>query len=87
MVVFDTSILALTFDGQHANPPIDPTTGQLLTDCQARINHLIKTLSDAKTRVLIPAPVVAEYLVRAGEDKSKRLAELTRLAGIRRCTV
>lgn len=77
MVVFDTSILALAFDEQHATPPIDPTTGKLLTDCQTRINYLIQTLSNAKTRVLIPAPVVAEYLVRAGEDKSKRLAELT----------
>ena len=76
MVVFDTSILALAFD-EHAKPPIDPITGQLLTDCQSRVNHLIKTLSDAKTRVLIATPVVAEYLVRAGKDKNKRLAELT----------
>jgi rRNA-processing protein FCF1 len=76
MVVFDTSILALAFD-EHANPPIDPVTGELLTDSQARLNHLIKTLSSAKTRVLIPAPVVAEYLVRAGEDKDVRLIELT----------
>ena len=76
MVVFDTSILALAFD-ERANPPIDPATGELLTECQARIDHLIKSLSKSKTRVLIPAPVVAEYLVRAGEDRSKRLDELT----------
>lgn len=76
MVVFDTSILALAFDG-HANPPIDPATGELLTECRARIDHLVKTLSKLKTRVLIPAPVLAEYLVRAGEDRSKRLDELT----------
>lgn len=76
MVVFDTSILALAFD-ENANPPIDPSTHEPLTDCQARIGHLIKTLSKAKTRVLIPTPVIAEYLVRAGLDRDKRLAELT----------
>jgi len=76
MVVFDTSFLALAFD-LNANPPIDPNTDELLTECQSRIEHLIKTLSKAKTRVLIPTPVMAEYLVRAGLDKDKRLAELT----------
>lgn len=76
MVVFDTSILALAFD-ENANPPTDPATEELLTECQARIDHLIKTLSKAKTRVLIPTPVMAEYLVRAGPDRDKRLAELT----------
>lgn len=76
MVVFDTSLLTLAFD-KYAKAPIDPTTGQLLTHCQERIDHLIKSLSKAKTRVLIPAPVVAEYLVRAGQDRDKRLTELT----------
>lgn len=76
MVVFDTSILVLAFD-ENANPPTDPATNELLTECQARIDHLIKTLSKTKTRVLIPTPVLAEYLVRAGLDRDKRLAELT----------
>ena len=76
MVVFDTSILALAFD-ENANPPTDPATGELLTECSARIDYLIKSLTTAKTRVLIPTPVMAEYLVRAGMDRDKRLAELT----------
>lgn len=76
MVVFDTSILALAFD-ETANPPTDPATDEFLTECPARIDYLIKALSKAKTRVLIPTPVMAEYLVRAGADRDKRLAELT----------
>ena len=76
MVVFDTSILALAFD-ENANPPTDPATDELLTEFPARIDYLIKGLSKAKTRVLIPTPVMAEYLVRAGVDRDKRLAELT----------
>lgn len=76
MVVFDTSTLVLAFD-ENANPPTDPTTGKLLSECPARIDYLIESLSKAKTRVLIPTPVMAEYLVRAGIDRDKRLAELT----------
>ncbi|WP_426207694.1 type II toxin-antitoxin system VapC family toxin [Massilia sp. TWP1-3-3] len=76
MVVFDNSILVLAFD-ENANPPTDPATDELLTECAARVDYLIKSLSKAKTRVLIPTPVMAEYLVRAGVDRDKRLAELT----------
>lgn len=76
MVVFDTSFLALAFD-KTAGVPIDPATDELLTECQARIDLLLRTLSKAKTRILIPTPVVAEYLVQAGDDRNKRLEELT----------
>lgn len=76
MVVFDTSTLVLAFDA-NANPPIDPATGSRLTKCQERLDHLIETLSRTRTRVLIPTPVLAEYLVRAGQDRNRRLDELT----------
>lgn len=76
MVVFDTSVLTLAFD-PSANAPTDPSTGELLSDPQARMDHLIKTLSKSKERILIPTPVLSEYLVRAGADKDKRLEEFT----------
>ncbi|MDN7473470.1 type II toxin-antitoxin system VapC family toxin [Burkholderia multivorans] len=72
MVVFDTSFLALAFDNSYA-PPIDPATGKKLDRCTDRINHLIGTLSSSRQRVLIPTPVLAEYLVQGGPDKDKRL--------------
>jgi len=71
MVVFDTSILTLAFD-PNSKPPVDPNTELPVTDCQARLDYLIKTLTKTKQRVLIPTPVLAEYLVRAGADKDKR---------------
>lgn len=71
MVLFDTSALSLAFD-PNSKPPIDPDTELPVTDCQARLDYLIKTLTKAKERVLIPTPVLAEYLVRAGVDKDKR---------------
>lgn len=73
MVVFDTSFLALAFDNSYA-PPIDPATGKKLDRCADRISNLIGTLSLSKQRVLIPTPVLAEYLVKGGQDKDKRLS-------------
>lgn len=71
MVVFDTSILALAYDLNFASPT-DPGTGKLVTDCRVRVDYLIHTLSKTKVRVLIPTPVLAEYMVRAGADRDKR---------------
>jgi rRNA-processing protein FCF1 len=74
MVVFDTSVLTLAFD-HDARAPIDPATGLPLTRCKERIDYLLQTMSAAKQRVLIPTPVLAEYLVRGGKDKGQRLQE------------
>lgn len=68
MVVFDTSTIVLTID-PTASPPLDPGTGQPLTRCKDRIDLLLDTLSKAKTPILIPTPVLAEFLVKAGPDK------------------
>jgi rRNA-processing protein FCF1 len=72
MVVFDTSFLALAFDSGY-DAPLDPATGEPLTHCVKRINHLINNLSASKQRILVPTPVLAEYLVEGGPDKDKRL--------------
>lgn len=74
MVVFDTSVLAIAFD-KDASVPIDPETGASLEKCKERIDFLIKTLSRSKSRILIPTPVLSEYLIQGGTDKDKRLQE------------
>lgn len=76
MVVFDTSILSLAFDN-FSSPPIDPGTGMTLAKPKERIDFLIATLSKAKKQILIPTPVLAEYLVNGGPDKSERLSIFT----------
>lgn len=76
MVVFDTSMLCLAFDNSWS-PPIDPSTGLLLEKAKERIDFLVSTLSKSTERVLVPTPVLAEYLVRGGEDKNERLAIFT----------
>jgi hypothetical protein len=74
MIVFDTSVLAIAFDENAAVPP-DPDTGVVILKCRERTDHLLGTLNQAKQRVLIPTPVLAEYLVQGGPDKDKRLQE------------
>ena len=76
MVVFDTSFLAIAFD-EHASVPADPTTGAPLVKCRERIDLLIKNLGINKTRILIPTPVIAEFMVYGGRDKNKRLELIT----------
>lgn len=72
MVVFDTSTIILSLD-PNATPPIDPATGKPVEKCKRRVEHLLDNLSKAKTPILIPTPVLAEYLVKAGPNKQAYL--------------
>ena len=76
MVVFDTSFLSLAFD-KTWNAPSDPATGKPLFKAKERIDFLISSLDKSKDRILIPTPVLAEYLVKAGQDREKRLEIFT----------
>jgi predicted nucleic acid-binding protein len=64
IVVVDSSALTLLVN-PDASPPIDPATGEPLTYCRERIEHLIETLG-GNSKIIVPAPVLAEVLVRAG---------------------
>lgn len=66
IVVFDTSVLVFLFE-KDASGPHDPVTGEPLALCYERVNHLVKELRDAKAKVIIPAPALAELLLKAGE--------------------
>ncbi len=68
-VLFDTSILLLALQ-PGAKPPIDPETDLPLEHAKQRVEYLIKMLSKTKTKVIIPAPVLSEVLVHAGEAAS-----------------
>jgi rRNA-processing protein FCF1 len=68
VVVFDTSTILYSIDPE-TKAPLDPATNALLTNCKERIEYLIKTLGAAKTDILIPTPVLAEFLVRAGPNR------------------
>ncbi len=72
MVVFDTSVIAIAFD-QNAAIPLDPITGVPVTECRARVDYLLKNLAASKARILVPTPVIAEFMVEGGPDREKRL--------------
>lgn len=72
MVILDTTTLLLLFFPE-ALPPIDPGTGAPLVKCKQRIELLLNTLAESRTRILIPTPVLSEMLVRAGNDRNQLL--------------
>ena len=77
MIAFDTSTILLALDPK-CRPPIDPATGKPLTHCRDRVDNLIKTISNAKLRILIPTPVLSEFLVKAGPNKAQYVEELAK---------
>jgi predicted nucleic acid-binding protein len=62
IAVVDATFLLLFID-PNAKGPIDPKTGKPLEKCLERVEHLIDTISNARTPLLIPTPVLAELLL------------------------
>lgn len=76
MVAIDATTLLLLIDSK-AKPPRDPNTQKPLEKCKERLEFLLETLTGAVTRVVVPAPVLSELLVRAGDARSEFLSEIT----------
>lgn len=74
-VVFDTSVLLLAIH-PDAKPPTDPATNQPLEHAKQRVDYLIRTLSKAKSKVVIPSPALSELLVHAGTAVNDYVAKL-----------
>lgn len=74
-VVFDTSVLLLAIH-PDAKPPTDPETKEPLEHAKQRIDYLIRKLSKAKSKVVIPAPALSELLVHAGAAVNEYVAKL-----------
>lgn len=74
-VLFDTSVLLLALQ-PNAKPPLDPSTDKPLDQAKQRVEYLVKTLSKAKTKVIIPSPVLSELLVGAGSAGPQYIQEL-----------
>lgn len=63
-VVFDSGFLVHLLH-PDANPPLHPETEEPVTQASERIQHLIATLEKADDKVIIPTPVLSEFLVKA----------------------
>jgi len=72
MVVLDASFVLLMLE-PSAPAPKDPTTGNPVGKCKERIEHLVDQLTKARTPVVVPAPALAEVLIRAGRARAAYL--------------
>ena len=75
MVLFDNNFLSYLLC-PDARPPINPETGEVVAQAQERIKHLIQSLEQSETRILIPSPVLAEVLVFSGDALDDWLATI-----------
>lgn len=81
ILTVDSSALALLVN-PAANPPDDPATGQPVTRARERVEHFLSGLT-ANDTLVIPTPVLAEALVRAGEGGPALRETLSGLARVK----
>ena len=67
MVLFDNSVLCLLLHPE-AEVPNDPATGAPVERAHDRMSYLVEQLREAGTRILIPAPVLSEFLTFADAE-------------------
>ena len=77
IVAFDADILSLILN-PSLDPPTDPTTGQPVVRAGERLENLVADLEKTKTRVIIPAPALGEFLVITDESGPDYLTEIDR---------
>jgi predicted nucleic acid-binding protein len=75
VVAIDNTALALPFH-PGAKPPNDPKTGQPLIKARERIEQLISDLDAEDERIIIPTPVLCEFLILAGREGSLYLEKI-----------
>lgn len=74
-VAFDASIL-LPLLNPSVQGPIDPVTGKNLESCRERIDYLIQSLEDNRTKIIIPTPALSEILVYADKAGPQYLSRI-----------
>lgn len=72
MLAVDNTFLTLMLH-PSAKPPLDPSTGRPVDRLEERIELLIDTLSEDRETLIIPTPVLSEFLILAGKDGPKYL--------------
>ncbi len=83
MVVIDATMLMLLFRPDVPARATD-SKGNTIEHVPERVAYLVKTLEGAKSRIVIPTPVLSELLVRASAEETQRiLEEINRLAVFR----
>jgi len=81
MVAIDNTFLSLMLH-PRAKPPKDPATGKLVERIGDRIEKLQEDLDSESERIILPTPVLSEFLILAGRDGPGYLEKLSSLKNI-----
>lgn len=76
MVLFDNSFLTLVLHPTLKRPPQDPSTGRTVERVQERVDLLLETLERDREAIIIPTPVLTEFLILIGEDGPRILSAI-----------
>ena len=77
MIAVDSTTLLL-FLSPIAAPPRDPITNQPIPFAKERVEYLVRSVEQRKTKVIIPAPVLSEVLVHVGSALDRYMDILTK---------
>jgi hypothetical protein len=75
VIVFDTSYLVVML--QEKFPPVKDRSNKSVPKARERIKYLVEQLSANNSIIIIPTPVLAEIMVRAGKAGPEYLDKLS----------
>jgi predicted nucleic acid-binding protein len=81
MVGIDNTFLTLMLH-EKAQPPQDPSTKKPVQRIKDRIEKLLEDLDSESERIILPTPVLSEFLVLAGKDGPGYLDTLSGMKNI-----
>src|SRR6266496_2277515 len=81
MVVIDSTFLSLMLHPK-GRPPKDPSTQKPVERIEDRIEKLLEDLDSEAERMILPTPVLSEFLILVGKDASAYLERLTRMRNV-----
>jgi predicted nucleic acid-binding protein len=76
MVLFDNTFLTLVLHPTLKRPPIDPNTGRVVDNVPERVELLLETLESDRETIIIPTPVLTEFLILVGNDGPRLLSQI-----------
>ncbi len=81
MVAIDNTFLSLMLH-PHAKPPNDPATGKPAERIADRIEKLLEDLDSNSERIILPTPVLSEFLILVGKEGPQYLDKLSSMKNI-----
>ena len=81
MVAIDNTFLSLMLH-PRAKPPKDPATGKPVERIGDRIEKLLEDLDSESERIILPTPVLSEFVIQVGKDGPAYLDKLSAMKNI-----